>query len=194
MLPQCLGECLKPIQPARRQRQRMALPGILPRELRYPRPPDVSSIDHSTSPAIVSGAARRMAFTGRRSHRPDDAIITVCGARCDRGASNSGGSIRRQHPRVRCHIELKLSEGRRAERRPGHREGGTRCHPPSLGRSAETIASRRRTCCRPAVPCRPYPSRSWCVSCRRGPRQWSARWSACRRAWRRSGLCSCRRA
>jgi hypothetical protein len=70
----------------------------------------------------------------------------------------------------------------------------TRCHPPSPRRSAETTASRRRTCCRPAVPCRLYPSRSWCVSCRRGQRQWSGRWSACRRAWRRSGLCSCRRA
>ena len=129
-----------------------------------------------------------------RSHRPDGATITAGGARCDRGASNSGGSIRRQHPRLRCHIEQKLSERRRAERRPGDREGGTRCHPPSPRRSAETTASRRRTCCRPAVPCRPYPSRSWCVSCRRGQRQWSARWSACRRAWRRSGLCSCRRA
>ena len=33
-LPQCLGECLKPVQPARHQNQRMALRGILPGELR----------------------------------------------------------------------------------------------------------------------------------------------------------------
>ena len=150
--------------------------------------------DHCTPPAIAAGAARRIGSTGRRSHRPDGATITAGGARCDRGASNSGGSIRRQQPRLRCHIEQKLSERRRAERRPGDREGGTRCHPPSPRRAAATTASRRRTCCRPAAPCRPYPSRSWCVSCRRGQRQWSARWSACRRAWRRSGLCSCRRA
>ena len=65
---------------------------------------------------------------------------------------------------------------------------------PPWPRPPGTTASRRRTCCRPAVPCRPCPSPSWCVSCRRGRRRWSARSSACRRAWKRSGWCSCRRA
>ena len=34
LLPQCLGECVKTIQPASHQNQRMALRGILPGELR----------------------------------------------------------------------------------------------------------------------------------------------------------------